>query len=82
MILAGLAQAQHQENYLRALDCAIECTTANGELADAIQAAEDALAIEPFRETTYQRCRRVLAEELGVPPSPATEAVYAEIVRA
>lgn len=75
---------------------------ANGELAEAIQAAEDALAVEPFRETTYQRlmrvhagagnraealrtyerCRSVLSEELGVPPSAETEAVYTAIVRA
>ena len=30
----------------------------------------------------YERCRSVLAEELGVPPSPATNAVYAAIVSA
>lgn len=91
-----------REVYLRALDCCIVSLAANGELADAIQAGEDALAIEPFRETTYQRlmtalagagnraealrlyerCRSVLAEELGIPPSPATNAVYAAIVSA
>jgi len=93
---------QLREINLRALDCTVECAAANGELAEAIQAAEDALAIEPFRETTYQRlmrvhssagnraealrtyqrCRTVLAEELGVPPSPATDAVYTTILRA
>ena len=95
-------RAQFRGYYLRALDCCIVCTAANGELADAIQAGEDALTIEPFRETTYQglmralaaagnraqalryyeRCRSVLAEELGVPPSPETEAVYTEILLA
>lgn len=93
---------QLRELYLRALDCSVVTTAANGELAEAIQAAEDALAIEPFRETTYQRlmqaladagnraealrvyerCRTVLADELGVPPSPATDAVYTAILMA
>jgi DNA-binding SARP family transcriptional activator len=92
---------QLREVHLRALDCTVECAAANGELAEAIQAAEDALAIEPFRETTYQRlmrvhaaagnraealrayqrCRAVLAEELGVPPTPETETVYTAIVQ-
>jgi SARP family transcriptional regulator, regulator of embCAB operon len=59
------------------------------------------VALEPFRETSYQllmrahaavgnraealrvyeHCRRLLSEELGVPPSPQTEAVYLEILR-
>jgi DNA-binding SARP family transcriptional activator len=96
------ARLRLREIHLRALDCTIECAAANGELAEAIQAAEDALSIEPFRETTYQRlmrvhadsgnraeaprtyqrCRNVLAEELGVPPSAQTEAVYTTIVQA
>jgi SARP family transcriptional regulator, regulator of embCAB operon len=91
-----------RETHLRALDCTVDCAAANSEVAQAIQAAEDALAIEPFRETTYQRlmrvhagagnraeglrayqrCRNVLAEELGVPPSEETEATYAAIVQA
>jgi DNA-binding SARP family transcriptional activator len=91
-----------REIHLRALDCTVECAAANGELAEAIQAAEDALTVEPFRETTYQRlmrvhaaagnraealrayqrCRSVLAEELGVPPSAQTEAIYTAIVQA
>lgn len=29
----------------------------------------------------YQRCRTILAEELGVDPSPQTEAVYLELLR-
>lgn len=95
-------QVRLREIHLRALDSIVECAAANGELAEAIQAAEDALAVEPFRETTYQRlmrvhagtgnraealrtyerCRSVLSEELGVPPSAETEAVYTAIVRA
>jgi DNA-binding SARP family transcriptional activator len=63
--------------------------------------AEQAVAVEPFRETGYQRlmrahaaagnraealrvyerCRCLLAEELGVSPSPQTEAVYLDILR-
>ena len=38
------------------------CAAANGELAEAVQAAEDALALEPLRETTYQRLMRVHAD--------------------
>jgi DNA-binding SARP family transcriptional activator len=30
----------------------------------------------------YERCRKLLAEELGISPSAATEAVYVEILRA
>ena len=30
----------------------------------------------------YERCRRLLSDELGVDPSPATEAVYLDILRA
>lgn len=99
---ARRTRARLREQYLRALDCCVICGAANGELAEARQAAEDALAIEPLRETTYQnlmraladsgnraealrvyeRCRRVVGEELGVPPSAATEALYNEILLA
>jgi DNA-binding SARP family transcriptional activator len=30
----------------------------------------------------YERCRKLLADELGISPSAATEAVYVEILRA
>jgi len=30
----------------------------------------------------YERCRQLLADELGVSPSPQTEAVYLDILRA
>jgi SARP family transcriptional regulator, regulator of embCAB operon len=90
-----------REVYLRALECSIVCDAANGELPEAIQAAEDLIALEPMRESAYQRlmraladagnraeavnvyerCRRVLDEELGVTPSAQTRAVYDSVLR-
>lgn len=46
---------------LRALDCVVVCSTANGELAEAVRAAEDALEVDPLREATYQRYMQALA---------------------
>jgi len=66
-----------------------------------VKHAKETVAIEPFRETSYQllmqahaavgnraealrvyeRCRNLLSEELGVSPSPQTEAVYLDILR-
>jgi DNA-binding SARP family transcriptional activator/streptogramin lyase len=45
----------------------MEADVAAGNRAEALQ--------------VYERCRRLLAEELGAYPSPETEAVYLEIVR-
>jgi DNA-binding SARP family transcriptional activator len=81
---------------VRALDCLADVAAANREPALAAQLAEEALALEPFREGTwqrlirahagagdraaavrvYERCRRLMAEELGVAPSPETEALH------
>lgn len=77
------------------------CDAANGELSEAVQAAEDLIALEPMRESAYQRlmraladagnraeaikvyerCRRVLDEELGVPPSAKTREVYDSVLQ-
>lgn len=85
---------------VRALDCFAEILSWNGEMALAVRAAEEAVTLEPFRETGYQRlmrvhaaegnraealrvyerCRKLLADELGVDPSPQTEAVYLQIL--
>ncbi len=85
---------------VRALDCFVEIWSANGEPALAVEAARESIALEPFRETGYQRlirlhnvlgdraealrvfeeCRRLLASELGVDPSPETEALYLELL--
>ncbi|MGH3838029.1 MAG: AfsR/SARP family transcriptional regulator, partial [Pseudonocardiaceae bacterium] len=66
----------------------------------AVQAAEQAIALEPFRERTHQllmrvhaaagnpaealrvfdRCRRLLAEELGVYPAAETAALHLELL--
>jgi DNA-binding SARP family transcriptional activator len=72
-----------------------------GEDALAVEAASEAVRLEPFRETShqrlmrahaalgnraealraYERCRRLLADELGVDPSVETEALYLELLR-
>ena len=64
--------------------------------------AEQAIALEPFRETgyrrlmeahvasgnraealrVYERCRRLLADELGTYPSPETESLYRVLLEA
>lgn len=89
-------QAELRELNLSALEIVARGAAALGRTADAVAAAEAAIALEPFRESTYlalidahakagnrgealrayERCRRVLAEELGVNPSPSTEAAY------
>lgn len=87
---------------MRALQCLVTVSAANGEHALAIQHAAQMVALDPFRETAYQllmkmhaavgdraealrvfaRCRDVLRDELGISPSPQTDAVYVEILRA
>ena len=86
---------------VRAHECLSEIFLWSGESAMAARHAEQAVALETFRETSYQRlmrahaaagnraealriyerCRCHLAEELGVSPSPQTEAVYLDILR-
>ncbi|HVE98643.1 MAG TPA: BTAD domain-containing putative transcriptional regulator [Mycobacteriales bacterium] len=45
---------------LRALDCAIAVNTASGDVAEALRAGNDALAVDPLRESTYQQLMRCL----------------------
>lgn len=87
---------------VRGLDCVADIRLANGEGALAVEAAAEAVGLEPFRETGYQRlmrahatlgnraealrvyerCRLLLADELGADPSPETHALYLELLRA
>jgi len=73
-----------------------------GAGAEAVSWAEQAIGLEPFRETgyrllmeahaadgnraealrVYERCRRLLADELGAYPSPETESVYQRLLQA
>lgn len=46
---------------LRAIDCVTEACAANGEMGLALKNAREAIALEPFRETGYQRLMRLHA---------------------
>jgi DNA-binding SARP family transcriptional activator/streptogramin lyase len=79
-----------------------EASLKNGHHGEAANWAEQAIELEPFRETSYRRlmqariaagdraealrvydrCRRLLAEELGTYPSPETEAIYRSLLEA
>jgi ABC-type transport system substrate-binding protein/DNA-binding SARP family transcriptional activator len=86
----------------RALGVLADACLRLGDEAQAAKWAEQAIALEPFRETgyrclmgahvaagnraealrVYERCRRLLAEELGTYPSPETESIYRELLDA
>jgi len=96
-----LKRSELRDVLVRAHECLSEPSIWGTEPAYAVKHAKQAVAIEPFRESSYQllmrahaavgnraealrvyeRCRSVLSEELGVSPSPQTEAVYLEILR-
>ena len=89
-------QAELREIHLQGLGVEAKAAMVLGRWADAAAAAEQAIALEPFRESAYmallqshagagnrgealrayERCRSVLAEQLGVSPSAGTEAAY------
>lgn len=93
-------QSELHELHLRSLEVLADASVALGEPSPALAAADEAVALEPFRESAhlrlmrahaaagnrpaalraYERCRRLLAEELGVPPSPQTEAAYISLL--
>lgn len=92
--------AELRELHLRALDVLAQAAVATGQWADAVGAAEQVVALQPFRESAHQvlmtahcgagnpaealraydRCRGVLAEELGASPSTATESIYLSLL--
>lgn len=85
---------------VRALAVLAEASLGSGDALAAAKWAEQAIALEPFRETgyrrlmgahaaagnraealrVYERCRRLLSEELGAYPSPETESIYRELL--
>ena len=86
----------------RALNVLAEACLRLGDAQEASRWAEQAVALEPFREggyrrlmeahaaagnraealQVYERCRRLLAEELGAYPSPETESIYRRLLAA
>lgn len=86
---------------IRALECRAEVYLWNGEHSLAVEAARDAVASQPFRESAYrllmrahtaagnaaealrvyERCKSLIAEELGAPPSPETRATHSALLR-
>jgi ABC-type transport system substrate-binding protein/DNA-binding SARP family transcriptional activator len=86
----------------RAVTVLADACLRTGAEAKAASWAEQAIELEPFRETgyrllmeahaatgnraealrVYERCRRLLAEELGAYPSPETESVYQRLLQA
>jgi SARP family transcriptional regulator, regulator of embCAB operon len=84
----------------RALSTLAEACLRLNEKTPAVKWAEQALALEPFRESgyrllmeahaaagnraealrVYDKCRRLLADELGTYPSPETEAIYRRLL--
>ncbi len=93
-------QAELTEFHVRALEVLSTAAMSSGDPAGALRAAEEAVSLQPFRESAhvrvmaaheaagnraaalraYERCRRRLAEELGIAPGPGTERVYIELL--
>jgi len=86
----------------RAVTVLADACLRTGAEAKAASWAQQAIELEPFRETgyrllmeayaadgnraealrVYDRCRRLLADELGAYPSPETESVYRRLLEA
>ena len=87
---------------VRALSVLADACRRSGDAREAARWAEQAIDLEPFRESgyrrlmeahaaagdgaealrVYERCRRLLAEELGAFPSPETESIYRALLEA
>ena len=94
--VGGREAARARRGPQRALSALADASLRSGDAREAARWAEQAVALEPFRESgyrrlmeahvaagnraealrVYERCRRLLAEELGAYPSPETESVY------
>lgn len=95
---ATRTRRQLRDVSLRSVEALAEIWIRVGDPGLAAADAEEALRLEPFRESAhralirahvasgnraealraYERCRRLLTDQLGVDPSPQTEAVYLE----
>ncbi|HEX2699188.1 MAG TPA: tetratricopeptide repeat protein [Acidimicrobiales bacterium] len=93
-------QAELEDLRLQALEVVSDASAVAGDWAAALAAAEEAVTLEPFRESArlrvlaahagagnraealraYERARRLLAEELGMDPSPALQAAYVALL--
>ena len=87
---------------LRALDVLVDGLAGGPFDHEAVRYAREALALDPYRETThvrlmrlhmsrgnraealraYERCRDILARDLGATPSRQTESAYREVLGA
>ena len=85
---------------LAALELLARADLEAGNVEGARQAAAKALALDPYRESsyrllmqahaaggsrgealrTYERCRRMLADELGVGPATQTQTLYVQLL--
>jgi YVTN family beta-propeller protein len=84
-----------------ALACAVDSLLALSRPGEAARLAEEAIALQPFRESgyrrlmqahvaagnraealqVYDRCRKLLSDELGAYPSPETEAIFQALLK-
>lgn len=87
--------------FVRSCECLAAFYVWNGEPSLGVEAAKQAIARAPFRESAYrllmeahaaagnraealwvyERCRKLLREELGSDPSPETRAVHLKVLR-
>jgi SARP family transcriptional regulator, regulator of embCAB operon len=85
---------------VRVLEIEIGVLRERGDLHDALRLADEAVHLEPFRESihvhlmrvhlaagnraeglrAYERCRRLLASELGIDPCAETRATYQQLL--
>jgi YVTN family beta-propeller protein len=85
----------------QALAVCVDANVSAGRPGEAVRLAEEAITLQPFRESgyrrlmqahasagnraealrVYDRCRRLLSEELGAYPSPETEATFRELLK-
>lgn len=82
-LLVQSASATSVGDHGRAVEAARRAVATDQFLESAYQRLMSAQAAAGNRAdalTTYRRCRELLAEELGISPSPTTEAVYLELL--